>query len=411
MKSAPGGDQVMLKRFSQGAWGEADRHHAPGRRPVPAGGGGGRLGADLGLLVGQREGQFRSVGAGCRKRQAAGAGARVQPPGSDVFPAAATDAKGRVWVAWQGWRDGRAAIFAAWQEGGGFSAPAAVSASKGNEWNPAIAADSGGRVGVAWDSYRNGSYDVYARVAAAPGRWGAEIPLAATPRYEAYPSIAFDPSGTLWAAYEEGSEGWGKDFGAYETTGVAVYRGRAVRLAGLDASGNRVEAGARVGGNMPGPPVQRIDAAEAQGEEGDWLKPDAEASKSRRPSGTPRPARGPKNSLPRLAVDPSGRLWLAFRSAHPIWWNPVGTVWSEYVVSCEGAECQGPIFLAHSDNLLDNRPAVIASRAGELVVIGSSDGRRNLAAAFRTAPQRRRRQEGRRCGGPQYSQHRQRPVQ
>ena len=33
--------------------------------------------------------------------------------------------------------------------------------------------------------------------------------------YEAYPSIAYDPSGRLWIAYEEGGRGWGKDFGAY----------------------------------------------------------------------------------------------------------------------------------------------------------------------------------------------------
>jgi hypothetical protein len=389
MKAAPGGDQVMLKRFSQGAWGEPIAITPPGGdlyRPAVAVDGAGRTWV---FWPANEKGNFDLWARAVENGKPLAPVRLSSAPGSDVFPAAATDGKGRVWVAWQGWRDGRAAIFAAWQEGSGFSAPAALSASKGNEWNPAIAADSGGRVGVAWDSYRNGSYDVYARVAAAPGRWGAEIPLAATPRYEAYPSIAFDPSGTLWAAYEEGSEGWGKDFGAYETTGVAIYRGRAVRLAGLDGSGNRVEPGARLGGNLPGPPAQRIDAAEAQGEEGDWLKPDAEASKDRRPSATPLAARGPKNSLPRLAVDPSGRLWVAFRSAHPVWWNPIGTVWSEYVVSCEGAECVGPIFLAHSDNLLDNRPAVIASRAGELVVIGSSDGRRNLAAAFRTAPARR----------------------
>jgi hypothetical protein len=41
-------------------------------------------------------------------------------PGSDVFPAAATDAGGRVWAAWQGWRQGKAAIFAATQQGDGF---------------------------------------------------------------------------------------------------------------------------------------------------------------------------------------------------------------------------------------------------------------------------------------------------
>lgn len=56
---------------------------------------------------------------------------------------------------------------------------------------------------VAWDSYRNGNYDVYARLWNS-NEWGEEVPIAATERYEGYPSIAFDPSGCLWVAYEEG---------------------------------------------------------------------------------------------------------------------------------------------------------------------------------------------------------------
>ena len=35
---------------------------------------------------------------------------------------------------------------------------------------------------------------------ATEGTWGAEKPVAATPTYEAYPSIAYDPAGTLWVA-------------------------------------------------------------------------------------------------------------------------------------------------------------------------------------------------------------------
>jgi hypothetical protein len=86
-------------------------------------------------------------------------------PGSDIDPVAATDSTGAVWVAWQGWRDGKAAIFAATQSGNKFGAPAAVSQSSADEWNPAIAADKTGRLTVAWDSYRNQNYDVYMRTA------------------------------------------------------------------------------------------------------------------------------------------------------------------------------------------------------------------------------------------------------
>lgn len=62
-----------------------------------------------------------------------------------------------------------------------------------------------------------------------------------------------------------------------------------------------------------------------------------------------------KNSQPRLAVDASGRFWLAFRTPHPTWWNPIGSVWTEYLLSFDGKAWTSPIFLNHSDNLLDNQ--------------------------------------------------------
>src|SRR5262249_34737088 len=150
-----------------------------------------------------------------------------------------TDANGKVWLAWQGWREGRAAIFSVTQNGDHFEAPSAVSQSSGNEWNPAIAADRTGRITVAWDSYRNGNYDVYLRTNSG-GSWGSEVPAAASARYEAYPSLAYDGSGRLWLAYEEGGKGWGKDFGAYNTDGVALYQGRLIRLRAFEPDGRVV---------------------------------------------------------------------------------------------------------------------------------------------------------------------------
>jgi hypothetical protein len=38
------------------------------------------------------------------------------------------------------------------------------------------------------------------------------------------------------------------------------------------------------------------------------------------------------------------------------------------------------MYLHHSDNLLDNRPAIVSAKAGEALVIGSSDGRREFRA-------------------------------
>ena len=211
LKAPTGGDQILLRKYSGGNWGETIAITDPGGdlyRPAVAVDGTGRPWV---FWSANEKGNF-DVWARPVENGKPGAAVRLSTEaGSDVNPAAATDSKGRVWVAWQGWRNGRASIFAATQNGNGFSKAAAITKSAGNEWNPAIAADSTGRVSVAWDSYRNGNYDVYLRTATAAGSWGPEIPLAATARYEAYPSIAYDPAGTLWVAYEEGGENWGQD--------------------------------------------------------------------------------------------------------------------------------------------------------------------------------------------------------
>ena len=374
----PGGDQVLVKRLSKSRWSEPIAMTPPGGdlyRPSIAIDGSGRPWV---FWSSNEKGNF-DLWARPIEKGAPGKVVRISDaPGSDVFAAAATDAGGRVWVAWQGWRQGRAAIFAATQRGNSFSAPAAVSNSPADEWNPAMAADSTGRVTVAWDSYRNGSFDIYARTATAPGAWGPEIAVVATAKYEAYPSIAYDTQGRLWMAYEEGPEGWGKDFGAYRSTGVSVYFARAVRLIGLDSSGRLIQPESDLGVALPGVAAMREDTAGRQSEAVGWEKPDVERASRREPNAHPLPPPEPRNTLPRLTVDASGRIWLAFRSSHPTLWNPIGTVWSEYVASFDGQAWTGPIYLFRSDNILDNRPALVSRRAGDLMVLGSSDYRREI---------------------------------
>ena len=386
-KTPTGGDQILLRKYANGAWGEPIAITEAGGdlyRPAVAMDGSGRAWV---FWSANEKGNF-DVWARPVENGRPGSPVRISSePGSDVDAVAATDSKGRVWVAWQGWRNGRAAIFAAAQDGAGFGKPAAVSKSTANEWNPAIAADSNGRVSVAWDSYRNGNYDVYVRTAAGPGSWGAETPVAATRRYEAYPSIAYDPAGTLWIAYEDGPEKWGKDFGAYETTGFSLYEGSAVRLRGIDKTGRAVEAPLDPGMALPGTPDRRLDTDHRQGVSVDWTVPDPGLAKARAESRGPVPPQAPKNTSPRLTVDSSGRLWLAVRSAHPIWWNPLGTVWTEHVASFDGNSWTGPVYIDHTDNLLDNRPALVSTHGGELMVIGSSDARRQFYLSERSIGQ------------------------
>ena len=310
-------------------------------------------------------------------------GARVRisrEVGSDIEPVATADSNGHVWVAWQGWRGGKAAIFSAREQGDGFTAAATVSASSGNEWDPAIAADRTGRVTVAWDSYRNGNYDIYMRTADSSGKWGAETAVAKTPRYEAYPSIAYDASGRVWVAYEEGGVGWGKDFGAYNTTGVAVYQGRLIRLRGFEPSGQMVETAGDLGAVLPGWASTPNEPWNTQNDAQD-LDSHQDLAKNRKPNVAAANLKTAHNNYPRLNIDSSGRMWLAFRSLFPVWWSPLGTSWFEYVVSYDGAAWTKPVFLGHSDNLLDNRPALFSTTPGSLTVVGSSDHRGNYQLA------------------------------
>ena len=381
MTVKPGGDQVLLRKYANGAWSEALAITPPGGdlwRPAIAVDGKGRPW----VFWSANDGGNFDIWARVVESGQPGATQRISTaPGSDIDPVAATDSSGRVWVAWQGWRNGKASIFAAVQEGNSFSRTATVSTSVGNEWNPAIAADAGGRVTVAWDSFRNGNYDVFARTATGT-KWGDEKAVAASSLYEAYPSIAYDPSGTLWIAYEEGAERWGKDYGADESSGVPVYAGRAIRVRGFAKDGRAIEPNGDIGEALPGEPGDPVLNLVSQARSDDWQKVQPDAWKKRSPNlATASPGyarRGPRNTMARLKVDASGRLWLACRSKHPVFWNPLGTVWTEFVTSYANSEWSRAIYVHHSDNLLDNRPALVSTRPGELLIIHSSDGRRRF---------------------------------
>jgi len=78
-------------------------------------------------------------------------------------PVAATDSKGRVWAAWQAYRNGNLEILAAVQNGDKFSPETRVSFSPASDWDPAIATSASGEVAVSWDTYDKSDYDVYFR--------------------------------------------------------------------------------------------------------------------------------------------------------------------------------------------------------------------------------------------------------
>jgi hypothetical protein len=261
-------------------------------------------------------------------------------PGCDFQVVAATDSTGTVWLAWQAWRkDNFEILLAALADGHPWKEPRVVSDSKADDWSPAIAADSKGNVYVAWDTYDKGNYDVRLRVV---GKEAKTWTVAGTPKFEARPNLVCDVQDRLWIAYEEGDEQWGKDYanqqfrriGLEKNPGFALYIHRTVRVKCL------------VDGKL------RQPAADLQQAFAGAL---------------------PRNkSVPRLAVDGAGGVWLLLRH-HPLP-TGIGEVWHSYAVRYDGRTWSPPRHLAHSSNLIDNRPALVPLGQG-ILVVHSSDSR------------------------------------
>jgi hypothetical protein len=264
----------------------------------------------------------------------------TQAPGCDFQVVAATDSKGTVWLAWQAWRkDNFDILLAALAEGHPWKEPKAVSNSKANDWSPALATDSKGNVYVAWDTYDQGNYDVRLHVV---GKEEKTWTVAGTAKFEARPHLVCDAKDRLWIAYEEGDEEWGKDYanqqyrriGLEKNPGYALYINRTVRVKCL------------VDGKIQRPA-------------GDLQQALAATLKRNK-------------SLPRLAVDAAGGVWLLVRH-HPQP-NGAGEVWDSYALCYDGRHWSEPQHLAHSSNLMDNRPALLPL-GPDLLVVHSSDSR------------------------------------
>ncbi len=133
----------------------------------------------------------------------------TENPGVDRSPVLAAG-NGSPVLVWQGWRNARSAIFTRPLKNGRWGEPEQVSDNGGNSWDPAVAISKGGAAAVAWSAWREGSYDIHLRIRTGES-WSPIRSVAATERFEAHPALAYDPTGTLWIAYEEGRAGWGMD--------------------------------------------------------------------------------------------------------------------------------------------------------------------------------------------------------
>ncbi len=149
----------------------------------------------------------------------------ISDGGPDLFPVAALDSAGDLWLAWQGFRDGRSRILSRRFDGKAWGPETAVSENTSDAWMPAIAAGPNGAMHFAWDAYDGGVFNVFHRVSG--GRMRQVRP---STHFQANVSIAVDRAGKVWLAWEDGGPNWGKDTGFLirERHGTALYEDRAV---------------------------------------------------------------------------------------------------------------------------------------------------------------------------------------
>jgi hypothetical protein len=263
-------------------------------------------------------------------------------PGSDINVVATLSKSGKVWLAWQRWEGNDFAIRA--QSIGDNKSSRRTRNFNGNEWSPSIAADSKGKIHIAFDTYSAGNYDVYLWTLGedVSGPEGETMPIAASPRFEARPSIAIDKQDRVWVAYEEADANWGKDFGSKWAgkSGVPFYLDRRIQVRVV--SGREIE---QPRGEIPSAPI------------------DTQYGGGRRV----------RLSMPRIASDGDGRMWLLYRR-HPLG-TGAGEVWNGFASYHSGDKWSPAIPLPNSENFIDNRPALARLSSGVLAAIYSTDKR------------------------------------
>jgi hypothetical protein len=273
----------------------------------------------------------------------------VHGRGRCLQPVACTDQNGNVRVTYQYWE----------QYGFRFSTVNCVKAEWTGQfglafghgattWSPATASGLKGEVIVAYDSYDQGDYDILTYNFDSLTASSGNHPLITSSRFEARPSLAFDPKGRLWIAYEEGPEQWGKNFGVFDDRGNPLYFARTVRVVCLE-DGKLMRPVAEL------PPLAPHLACPDTGQKAE---------------------RVPRYAYPQIGIDGNGRVWLTYRqkfgtrySTHP------GSYWISFARRLEGDHWSEPIELHHSDGLLDSRPVLLPHSAGGLRVIHNTDNR------------------------------------
>jgi hypothetical protein len=269
-------------------------------------------------------------------------------PGPHIWHRMTTDLRGRVWLAWQGFRDGRSQIFARCADGAGWHDTVQVSAGDTNHWDPAMAADpKEDRVWFGWDEYDRGKINYQVRVRSLAGgvaaQLGEVLAPESSPCFSAHVSLACDRAGRLWAAWDSSGPQWGKDTGFLyrNSSATRLYASREIHLKCLD--------------------------------KGDWLEPAAQLESVLSAE------LKEYNELPQLQPDYDGRIWLAFRHRTCLYPRQDGWAfqgrWDLYATAYLGDRWLAPIELPDSAGRNDMRTSSHCDRDGNVYFAYTSDNR------------------------------------
>ncbi|HEY1381744.1 MAG TPA: hypothetical protein VGF55_33405, partial [Gemmataceae bacterium] len=345
-------DQVLVKAFRDGKWSDPVAITGPSedvaRCAIAAQDDGAVWVAYAANRGGKQTVHFARVGK-------AGAEATTPVPhdaGPFFSPALCTAADGKLRLAGMGWGRDAFGIVTGDMKGGKIASVIQTYGGSGpNSWNPAVAAGPGGKVAVAYDLYYEGDYDV--RVVVFDGGNSSEHVIAATSKFEARPSVAYDAKGRLWVAYEEGPEQWGKDSGALAKTGNPLFSDRSVRVVCLDTDGTLKRPAAELPSSAVGNPGSQSG-----------------------PEVTNRNERSTRYAHPQIGIDGKGRVWLTYRQNFGSRFTThAGNYCLTFARRLDGDRWSEPVEVHHSDGMLDSRPALLPHPAGGLVIVHNTDGR------------------------------------
>ena len=282
---------------------------------------------------------FNGANWSATQRLTPGAGRGLGP---NLFHKLIRGADGRLYLVWQGFRNGASSILLKRQEGTKWSSELSLSEESGSSWEPSVASDSKGRVWVVWDGYGAGNYDIYARQVAA-GKPGPLMQITRSPNFEAHADVSCDSQDRPWIAWDEGGPNWGKDWSHDGPRGNLLYKNRRVRVAYLD--------------------------------QGEWREPEPDVNQT-----VPADIRR-YNELPQILWE-GGRLWLVFRNRTDTQTTRPDNLarladWHFYATCLLGDRWMSAVFLPDSAGRNYTRAALAPPprRRGGLLVAWPTDGR------------------------------------